>query len=87
MTPLRGSPSPTRFSYTETPIREAPLEICKAVTEVFRTIALEEGDIERLRQVFAHMPEFASNQRALFDLFDTSKDGQCSAEEMANFLG
>ena len=62
LTPLRGSISPSRYTYTETPIKEAPLELCKAVANIFKTIALEEGDIERLRQVFAHMREFTAKE-------------------------
>lgn len=87
LTPLRAySTSPTRYEYTETPIKEAPLELCKAVTNLFKTVALEEGDIERLRQVFAHMREFSANQRGLFDQFDTTKDGKVTAEEIVGFL-
>ena len=86
LTPLRGSISPSRYTYTETPIKEAPLELCKAVTNVFRTVALEESDIERLRQVFAHMREFTANQRGLFDQFDTDKKGKITPEEIVSFL-
>lgn len=86
MTPLRGSYSPSRYTYSETPIKEAPLELCKAVANIFKTVALEEGDIERLRQVFAHMREFTANQRGLFEQFDANKNGQIAPEEIVNFL-
>lgn len=58
----------------------------KLVTELFKVVALEESDIERLRQVFSHMREFTMNQRALFEIFDTTKDGKVTSEEMLKFL-
>ena len=58
----------------------------KLVTDSFKVVALEESDIERLRQVFSHMREFTQNQRALFLFFDTTKDGKVTAEEMLKFM-
>lgn len=58
----------------------------KLVTDLFKVVALEESDIERLRQVFSHMREFTMNQRALFEIFDTTKDGKVTSEEMLKFL-
>jgi hypothetical protein len=58
----------------------------KLVTDLFRVVALEESDIERLRQVFSHMREFTMNQRALFEIFDTTKDGKVTSEEILKFL-
>lgn len=58
----------------------------KLVTNLFKVIAVEESDIERLRQVFSHMKDFTQNQRALFEIFDTSKDGKITAEEMLKFM-
>jgi len=49
-------------------------------------IAVEESDIERLRQVFSYMREFTENQRALFEAFDISKDGKVTADEMLKFM-
>ena len=54
-------------------------ELPKLVTNLFKVIAVEESDIERLRQVFSHMREFTQNQRALFEIFDTTKDGKVTA--------
>jgi hypothetical protein len=45
------------------------------LTDLFKIIAFSENDIERLRQVMAHMREFTSNQKVLFDNMDTTKDG------------
>lgn len=61
-------------------------QLAKLVTDLFKVVALEESDIERLRQVFSHMREFTMNQRALFEIFDTSKDSKVTAEEMLKFL-
>ena len=98
--PLRGS-SPSRYTYSVTrshisPFTEvimtSPLvpecskEVCEAVMNIFKTIALEESDIERLRQVFSHMREFTSNQKALFAVFDLDKSGEVSGEELLKFL-
>jgi len=58
----------------------------KLVTDLFKVVALEESDIERLRQVFSHMREFTMNQRALFEIFDTTKDGKVTPDEMMKFL-
>ena len=58
----------------------------KLVTDLFKVVALEESDIERLRQVFSHMREFTMNQRALFEIFDTTKDGKVTSDEMLKFL-
>ena len=58
----------------------------KLVTDLFKVVAIEESDIERLRQVFSHMREFTQNQRALFEIFDTTKDGKVTAEEMLKFM-
>lgn len=58
----------------------------RLVTDLFKVIALEESDIERLRQVFSHMREFTQNQRALFEAFDTTKDSKVTAEEMLKFM-
>ena len=68
------------------PVKECDAELCKNVMNVFKTIAIEESDIERLRQVFAHMREFTSNQKALFDVFDSDKDGEVEAQELLKFL-
>lgn len=54
-------------------------ELAKLVTDLFKVIAIEESDLERLRQVFSHMREFTQNQRALFEIFDTTKDGKITA--------
>jgi Ca2+-binding EF-hand superfamily protein len=62
------------------------MSLNRLITDLYRTIAIEEGDIERLRQVFSHMREFTSNQRALFDIFDTTKDGKITASEIVRFL-
>lgn len=62
------------------------MSLPKLVTDLFRIIAVEESDIERLRQVFSHMREFTMNQRALFDIFDTSKDGKITDAEMHKFM-
>lgn len=61
-------------------------ELPRLVTDLFKVIAIEESDLERLRQVFSHMREFTQNQRALFEIFDTTKDGKVSAEEMLKFM-
>ena len=53
---------------------------------MFKVIAVEESDIERLRQVFSHMREFTQNQRALFEIFDISKDGKITPDEMLKFM-
>lgn len=58
----------------------------RLVTDLFRCIALEESDIERLRQVFSHMREFTMNQRALFEAFDTTKDAKLTPEEILKFM-
>jgi Ca2+-binding EF-hand superfamily protein len=58
----------------------------KLVTDLFKVVALEESDIERLRQFFSHMREFTMNQRALFEIFDTTKDGKVTPDEMMKFL-
>ncbi len=63
-----------------------PIGLPKLVTELYRVIAVEESDIERLRQVFSHMREFTMNQRALFDIFDTTKVGKLTADEMLKFM-
>lgn len=34
----------------------------------------------------AHMREFTSNQKALFDNIDTSKDGEATAQEVLAFM-
>jgi len=62
------------------------MSLNRLITDLYRTIAIEEGDIERLRQVFSHMREFTSNQRALFDIFDTTRDGKITASEIVRFL-
>ena len=61
-------------------------ELAKLVTDLFKVIAIEESDLERLRQVFSHMREFTQNQRALFEIFDTTKDGKITAQEMLKFM-
>jgi hypothetical protein len=53
-----------------------PVPLPRLVTDLFKLISIEESDIERLRQVFSHMREFTMNQRALFEAFDTTKDGK-----------
>lgn len=63
-----------------------PAPLPKLVTELYKVIAIEESDIERLRQVFSHMREFTMNQRALFDIFDTTKDGKITADEVLKFM-
>ena len=61
-------------------------ELPRLVTDLFKVIAIEESDLERLRQVFSHMREFTQNQRALFEIFNTTKDGKVTAEEMLKFM-
>ena len=53
---------------------------------MFKIIAFSESDIERLRQVMAHMREFTSNQKALFDNMDTTKDGEVTPQELLAFM-
>ena len=62
------------------------MSLSRLITDLYKTIAIEESDIERLRQVFSHMREFTTNQRALFDIFDTTKDGKLTASEILRFL-
>ena len=62
------------------------MSLPRLVTDLFRLVAIEESDIERLRQTFATMREFTMNQRALFEAFDISKDGKITADELLKFL-
>lgn len=62
------------------------MSLPKLVTDLFHIIAVEESDIERLRQVFSHMREFTMNQRSLFEAFDTTKDGKITDAEMLQFM-
>lgn len=51
---------------------------------MFRSIAIDESDIERLRQELAQTRDF--DARALFERLDTTKDGSISAQEMQTFM-
>ena len=59
LTPLRGSISPSRYTYTETPIKEAPLELCKAVANIFKTIAEKQAEREEEAARVAATVKFA----------------------------
>ena len=62
------------------------MSLPRLVTDLFRLVALEESDIERLRQTFSTMREFTMNQRALFEAFDTTKDGKITCDEVLKFM-
>lgn len=58
--------------------------VSRFITDLFRTIAIEESDIERMRQELAQTRDF--DQRVLFERMDLSKDGNISAQEIQKFL-
>lgn len=68
------------------PLKECAPELCAKVANLFKTIALEESDIERLRQDFGTYREFTRDQKALFRVFDKDDDGKIALEEMQAFL-
>lgn len=51
---------------------------------MFRSIAIDESDIERLRQELAQTRDF--DPRALFERLDTTKDGSIQAIELQTFM-
>lgn len=75
------------LTYSASPEADAPKEICEAATNIFKVIALEECDIERLRQLFASMREFTSNKEELFNHLATGKDEKkVTAEKLKQFM-
>ena len=50
-----------RFHEVLKPVKEQAPELCRNIVNLFKVIAYEENDIEGLRQVFAHMPDFTMN--------------------------
>jgi hypothetical protein len=58
--------------------------VSRFITDLFRTIAIEESDIERMRQELAQTRDF--DPRNLFERIDTSKDGNLTGEEIHRFL-
>ena len=58
--------------------------VSRFITDLFRTIAIEESDIERMRQELAQTRDF--DPRNLFERIDASKDGNLTGEEIHRFL-
>ena len=58
--------------------------VSRFVTDLFRTIAIEESDIERMRQELAQTRDF--DPRVLFERIDLSRDSNITAEEILKFL-
>ena len=88
----RTSPVRIITPYPEPPflppplIKECPRELCEKVVKVLRTIAVDESDIERLRQLFGQMREFTRDQKALFKSMDKDEDGTVTEKELTDFL-
>ena len=58
--------------------------VSRIVSGLFRTIAIDESDIERLRQELAQNREF--DARTLFERINTNKDSHITAEELLKFM-
>ena len=58
--------------------------VSRFITDLFRTIAIEESDIERMRQELAQTRDY--DPRNLFERMDVSKDGNITADELQKFL-